>query len=519
MKKTTWLFVLLIISISTLSQKQVKIYFDEEWKVINEESAANYYRIITYNKDNKSGIAKDYFKSGKIQYIGKFLFTDLNAPTNDVSDGECVWYFENGMKQRVSKFVNGKEIGTRIYLNEDGQITNTLPIINGVPDEENMLQYFYSPKVYSTLKGSVVDDNHLDGEFTSYYKEGDTIIRYMKNSTINMPIWTVVKPFQKNNKSFAIFEDNFTPEEKSNAWTYFSDEKAKVDIVNNQLHISFNSYKFPRIIPLDDAPISLNDNDFSISVKISKESTAMGQGIEFGRVDNDNLFRIGLANVNGKGMIIYEKIVDGNFVEDNTIEEIYYKNGEDNELLIKKRENKIIISVNGYVAYEIENAQLLGNGIALFGAAIENHNQAYFKNFKTKIEVIKSIPTQVSVKKEGGVYTLPVELNGVLKIDFIFDSGASDVSITPDVALTLLKAGTIKETDWLQGAYYKFADGSTAKSKRFKLKSLKIGNKVITNIACSISNSLDAPMLLGQSVLGKFGKFTFDNKKQVLIFE
>ncbi len=423
------------------------------------------------------------------------------------------------MKQRVSKFINGKEIGTRIYLNEEGHITNTVPIINGVPDEENMLQYFYSPKVYSTLKGRVVDDNHLDGEFTSYYKEGDTIIRYMKNSTIDMPKWTVVKPFQNNNKRFAIFEDNFTPEEKSNAWTYFSDEKAKVDIVDNQLHISFNTYRFPRSVHLDDAPISLNDNDFSISVKISKKSTAVGQGIEFGVAGKGNLYRIGLVNVNGEGMIIYEKLVDGNFVEDNTIEKIYYKNEQDNELSVKKRENNIIVSVNGYVAYEIENAELLGNGISLFGVGAENHDQAYFKNFKTKIEVIKNIPTQVPVKKEGGVYTLPVELNGVLKINFIFDSGASDVSISPDVALTLLKAGTIKETDWLQGAYYKFADGSTAKSKRFKLKSLKIGNKIITNISCSISNSLDAPMLLGQSVLSKFGKFTFDNKKQVLIFE
>jgi len=65
----------------------------------------------------------------------------------------------------------------------------------------------------------------------------------------------------------------------------------------------------------------------------------------------------------------------------------------------------------------------------------------------------------------------------------------------------------------------KFADGSTAKSKRFKLKSLKIGDKIISNISCGISNSIDAPMLLGQSVLSKFAKFTFDNKKQLLIFE
>ena len=519
MKKISWMLFLLTISLQTLAQRQVKLYFDEEWKVIKEKSAASYYRIITYNKDNKTGIAKDYFINGKVQYIGGFLFADLVNPTNDIHNGECIWYYENGIRQRVSKFINGKEIGTTIYLNEEGQITHAVPIVNGVPDDENVLQYAYTPTFYSTLKGEIIDDNHLGGEFTIYHKDGDTTIKFMNNSTMAMPVWTVEKPLEKNKKRFAIFEDNFDKQERSNTWQYFSDEKAKVDIVNNQLHISFNSYNFPRSIHLDDAPLSLNDNDFSISVKISKESNAVGQGIEFGIADNENLYRVGLANVNGKGMIVYEKIVDGNFVEDETIEKIFYKSQEDNELSIKKRDNKIVVSVNGYVAYEIENPNLLGDGISLFGIGMENRDQAFFKNFKAKIEVLKTIPTQVSVKRFGGVYTLPVELNGVLKIDFIFDSGASDVSISPDIALTLIKAGTVKETDWLEGAYYKFADGSSAKSKRFKLKSLKIGNKVITNVSCSISNSLDAPMLLGQSVLSKFGKFTFDNKKQVLIFD
>lgn len=519
MKNTIWLFIFLIFSFPTSAQRQVRIYFDEEWNVIKDASTASYYRIITFNKDNKSGTAKDYFKNGKIQYSGSFSSADLTDPSKDVHDKECIWYYENGIKQRVSKFINGKEIGIRHYFNQEGQITHALPIVNGVPDDENLLQYAYTPTFYSTLKGEIIDDNHLGGEFTIYHKTGDTTIKFMNNSTIAMPVWTVEKPLEKNKKRFAIFEDNFNKEERSNTWHYFSDEKAKVDVVNNQLHISFKSYNFPRSIHLDDAPLSLDDNDFSLSVKISKESNAVGQGIEFGIVDNDNLHRVGLANINGRGMIVYEKIIDGNFVEDETIEKIFYKNQEDNELSIKKRDNKIIISVNGYVAYEIENPNLLGDGISLFAIGMENHDQAFFKNFKAKIEVLKTIPTQIAVKRFGGVYTLPVELNGVLKIDFIFDSGASDVSISPDVALTLIKTGTIKEDDWLQGAYYKFADGSTAKSKRFKLKSIKIGNKIITNISCSISNSIDAPMLLGQSVLSKFGKFTFDNQKQILILE
>ena len=169
--------------------------------------------------------------------------------------------------------------------------------------------------------------------------------------------------------------------------------------------------------------------------------------------------------------------------------------------------------------YETENFILLNDEISLVSGGSEYFDKACFDNFNVKIEPNMNNNNEVAVKKVGGVYSLPVELNEVLKINFIFDSGASDVSISPDVALTLLKAETIKDSDWLQGEYYKFADGSIAKSKRFKLKSLKIGNKVIRNVTCSISNSIDSPMLLGQSVLNKFGKYTFDNKRQLLIFE
>ena len=126
---------------------------------------------------------------------------------------------------------------------------------------------------------------------------------------------------------------------------------------------------------------------------------------------------------------------------------------------------------------------------------------------------------EIKLKKSGGVYEIPVELNGVLKINFIFDSGASDVSISPDVALTLIRTGTIEDDDWLEGQFYRFADGSQAKSMRFKLKSINVGGKIIKDVTCSISNNLEAPMLLGQSALRMFGRYTFDYSSDKLIIE
>jgi len=138
-----------------------------------------------------------------------------------------------------------------------------------------------------------------------------------------------------------------------------------------------------------------------------------------------------------------------------------------------------------------------------------------FSTFFTTFLFPQSI---VKMKKHsGGTYEFPVEINGVLRINLIFDSGASEVSISPDVALTLLRTGTISDADWLPSKEFQFADGSTARSQRFVIRKLNIGGNFIYNVAASISNNLEAPLLLGQSALSKLGKIQIDYENDALI--
>jgi clan AA aspartic protease (TIGR02281 family) len=120
----------------------------------------------------------------------------------------------------------------------------------------------------------------------------------------------------------------------------------------------------------------------------------------------------------------------------------------------------------------------------------------------------------ISLSKQGGVYELPVEVNGVIILYFILDTGASEVNIPADVALTLYRTGTIQ--DFLPGQIYALADGSTLKSSRFMLQSLKIGNHRITNVPASVG-AVSSPLLLGQSFLERLGTWGMDSQKQVLI--
>lgn len=130
----------------------------------------------------------------------------------------------------------------------------------------------------------------------------------------------------------------------------------------------------------------------------------------------------------------------------------------------------------------------------------------------------KSTIEEVKYTKSGGVYLIPVLINDVLQMKFVVDSGAADVNISPDVYLTLLKTGTIKKRDSLPGQHYRLADGSIVKSGRFIIRTLKIGNRVLKNVTCSISDSIDADMLLGQSALEQLGNFTFHHETGTVRF-
>jgi clan AA aspartic protease (TIGR02281 family) len=121
------------------------------------------------------------------------------------------------------------------------------------------------------------------------------------------------------------------------------------------------------------------------------------------------------------------------------------------------------------------------------------------------------------IKDVSGLYYIPVTVNNVLRISFILDSGASDISISPDVALTLMRTGTIEQADYIGTNTYSFADGSTAESDVFNIKEINIGGVSVQNVRASISNNLDAPMLLGQSVMQRLGSYTIDNATHCLI--
>lgn len=116
----------------------------------------------------------------------------------------------------------------------------------------------------------------------------------------------------------------------------------------------------------------------------------------------------------------------------------------------------------------------------------------------------------------GGVFTVPIRLNGKLTMDFIVDSGAADVSLSDDITNRLLQTGIVDQNDIRGSKTYVLADGSSIKCRTLNLRAVRIGTREVTDVKASSCGG-DAPLLLGQSFLQKLGQWSFDYDKNAIV--
>lgn len=117
-----------------------------------------------------------------------------------------------------------------------------------------------------------------------------------------------------------------------------------------------------------------------------------------------------------------------------------------------------------------------------------------------------------------GVYHIPCKINGT-EMEFIFDTGASDITMSLTEALFLYKQGKLKDDDFIGTQQYQIADGSIHEGAIVRLQTVQIGNRTLYNIQASIVDNLAAPLLLGQSALSEFGKVSVDYNRNEITFE
>jgi clan AA aspartic protease (TIGR02281 family) len=127
--------------------------------------------------------------------------------------------------------------------------------------------------------------------------------------------------------------------------------------------------------------------------------------------------------------------------------------------------------------------------------------------------------SEVDMKKMySGTYEIPCQVNG-LPLKMVFDTGASDVTISAVEANFMLKNGYLSDEDVKGKSQYMTASGDIHEGTILRLKEVQLGDTVLKNIEASVVHSQKAPLLLGQSVLEKFGTITIDNVNSKLIIK
>jgi clan AA aspartic protease (TIGR02281 family) len=152
------------------------------------------------------------------------------------------------------------------------------------------------------------------------------------------------------------------------------------------------------------------------------------------------------------------------------------------------------------------------------------------KEWKNKAEKIATETSQtiqeVETKKyivkmkplKSGVYEISCTVND-LPLKFIFDTGASNITISSLDAAFMLKNNYLNEYDFKNKKNYRTASGDIVEGTIIRLRNIKIGELELNNIEASVVHKQNAPLLFGQSALGKFVKITIDNANNEITFE
>lgn len=145
------------------------------------------------------------------------------------------------------------------------------------------------------------------------------------------------------------------------------------------------------------------------------------------------------------------------------------------------------------------------------GGVVQSYSQA------SNSYSVNSGRNRIQMTKKNGVYTIPIKINNQ-EMEFILDTGASDVLLSSLEAILLIKQGSLTEDDVLGQEAYSMANGNIEIGTVVNLRQVQIGSKIIYNVRATVVDNIAAPLLCGQSALARFGKIVIDYKSGTLEF-
>ena len=131
------------------------------------------------------------------------------------------------------------------------------------------------------------------------------------------------------------------------------------------------------------------------------------------------------------------------------------------------------------------------------------------------IKVVAYSQRTIQMEYDNGIYRIPCTVNGA-NMKMVFDTGASTVCLSLATALFLYQNGYITHTDIKGTGQSSTASGDIVNNMIINLKDVEIGGMHLHNVEGVVMESLNAPLLLGQTAIQKLGSITIKGNQLII---
>ena len=150
-----------------------------------------------------------------------------------------------------------------------------------------------------------------------------------------------------------------------------------------------------------------------------------------------------------------------------------------------------------------------------FKALVNEYKEKCNWTVESSEKTFEEVTVEVPFTKDGDMCVVKCTINN-LPLHFIFDTGASIISMSDVEATFMLKNGYLSSSDIIGKQHFLNADGNLSEGTVLNLRNVDFGGVKLENIQASVVKNQRAPLLLGQSVMQKLGRIEIDNERRVL---
>jgi S1-C subfamily serine protease/antitoxin component YwqK of YwqJK toxin-antitoxin module len=465
------IFILVAVCFCTEGFSQVIEYFNNDWKRVNNKNKAAYYRVINYGSNGlPTGIVRDYYITGELQWQGSILLIDKDG--KDLYDGWCNWYYRNGQRSKLSFYKQGKLDSTTYYWSENGVLTK----------EEDY------------------KNDRLHGAMIGYYPDGK--LRYMAKYNNGAMEGNYYIEYDEAGKAMMTFTDYFA--DNHNNWTLLKGKEYQSEIHPNKLMLKttgswrIGSYLY---LPLPSTA------GFSLEtvVHFEKGSTNTGHGIIWGFQDWNNY---DYFFITADGYFQTGSYIKG--IDVPSIALAYSRNINPgkaaNKLRVLREGNEYWFMINGQLAGKTKYIDMAGKSAGAFvNGGIKS---VYFDRFIVKYDAnLTAGPTEKSEPNPGWLGNgsgILLDKNGLVATNYhvIQDAKVIEIEFSKAGKKYSFKAEVIKTDPGHDLALLRIND---KQFDAFRPSALPYGIKATTSHTGSSIFALGYPMA---DILGDEIKFT-----------